>query len=251
MIYDFRKGDTAELLLDKLKAEFSDKSDFELDRINDIPKERVQYVGDSYIHRQGEHEYYMFAYLHRYASIQFSSLPKYHITECETREIYSGYRFSSRMPVKVYCIDQRKSLGKLRLELCKHCQRQINFLSLDTDDVKWFDIILKKAEERAYALEDLRMDGYTRDWNHVSKALRFKKGFICEKCGIDLSERRAEFFCEVHHVDGEKMNNKPSNLKCLCIQCHSNVDSNHKSNYSNGKNKLKLNQFKLQFGSVI
>ncbi|MDZ7694882.1 MAG: hypothetical protein U5K69_27815 [Balneolaceae bacterium] len=189
----------------------------------------------------------MFAYKKRFATEHYDTLPRYHITDCETRETYTGFRFANRMPVNIYCTDQRKDLGPKNLELCKNCHRQVNFYSYGDDQTDWFDVILKKGENRDYTEDDLRFDGYTRDWRQVSKAYRYKRGFICETCGIDLSDRRMEWFCEVHHIDNDKTNNTLNNLKCLCVKCHSNVDDKHRSNYSEGKNKDKLKQFDIYF----
>lgn len=37
----------------------------------------------------------------------------------------------------------------------------------------------------------------------------------CEKCGIDVP-----CILEVHHIDGDRKNNKLDNLKLLCANCH-------------------------------
>ena len=44
----------------------------------------------------------------------------------------------------------------------------------------------------------------------------FKKDF-CERCDF-----KAEHSCQldVHHRDGDKRNNQPSNLETLCANCH-------------------------------
>lgn len=247
MIYDFGKGITADFILEKLKSQLAKESDFQFERFDAIPHEKITFKGGSFIYRNSEHEYYMFAYKKRFSTITFDAFPKYHITNCKTRESYSGFWFANRMPVKVYCIDQRMDLGEHDLELCQNCQRDLNFFSYGDENTDWYDVILKKAASRDYTENDLRFDGYTRDWNQVSKAYRFKKGFVCESCNIDLSERRAEWFCEVHHKDYDKTNNSLENLSCLCVRCHASVNERHRQNYADGKNRTKLNQFNIHF----
>ena len=244
MLYDFLEGNTATFLMEKLKARFVRESKFEIDPIEGITFDLVKKKDGSFLFQKGEQEYYVFAYKKKFATVSYGTLPKFHITDCETRETYSGYRFANQMPVEIYCIDQRINLGAQHLELCKNCIRKINFFSFGTSDLKWYDVILKNAGNRNYTNEDLRLDGYTRDWNHVSKAYRFKNDFTCETCGVNLSSRKAEFFCEVHHKDKNKTNNSPENLECLCVKCHA---EQHIQNYSSGKNKAKLEQFELQF----
>jgi 5-methylcytosine-specific restriction endonuclease McrA len=43
-----------------------------------------------------------------------------------------------------------------------------------------------------------------------------RAGWICQQC----EERLAD---EVHHSDGDPSNNDPSNLICLCRDCHRQV----------------------------
>ena len=247
MIYNFQKGQTAEFMLNKLRSRFTSESDFVLDKLTNVPFEKIQLKNNAYVYSHGEHEHYMFAYKHRFATERYSTLPKYHISECQTRETYTGFRFSHQMPVNIYCIDQRKSLGAKTLELCKNCIKEVNFFSFGDKDIEWFEVILKKADQREYSDEDLRLDGYTRDWNHVSKAYRTKMNYTCEKCRINLKERRTEFFCETHHIDHNKANNNTENLQCLCVKCHSEVDNIHTHNYSSGRNLEKLSAFELHF----
>lgn len=247
MIYDFKKGKTAEYILKKLKAKFSIHSDFDFQRLKGIPHEKVELKEGSYVYQRGEHEYYMFAYKKKFATIEYSTLPRYHITNCVTRDTYSGFRFANEMPVEIYCSDQRRSLGAKHLDLCLNCHEQINFLSYGDGRMEWYKVILKKAENRDYLEEDLRIDGYTMDWNQVSKAYRHVKGFVCEVCGLNLSDRHPRFFCEAHHINKIKTDNSFENLKCLCVKCHSQVDEIHRSNYSTGNGKRKLNLFKIYF----
>lgn len=247
MIYDFTKGNTADYILDKLQADYADLSSFKFKHHEGITHEKITEVDGTFFYKEGEHEHYMFAYKKRFATEHYNTLPKYHIADCRTRESYTGFRFANRMPVNIYCTDQRKYLGEKNLDLCRNCQREIDFFSFGTEETEWYDVILKKADNRDYSKNDLRYDGYTRDWKQVSKAYRFKRNFVCESCGIDLSDRRKEWFCEVHHIDHDKTNNTPQNLECLCVKCHANVDDKHRTNYSEDKNKTKLKQFNIYF----
>ena len=59
---------------------------------------------------------------------------------------------------------------------------------------------------------------YTPDWREVSARYKTRVGFTCEICSVDLKDDRD--LLHVHHVDGVKTNNRPSNLQALCADCH-------------------------------
>ena len=50
----------------------------------------------------------------------------------------------------------------------------------------------------------------------------------CDKCGLDK-------LLEVHHKDGNRKNNKVSNLRILCKECHRKLENR-------GKPKPKINK---------
>jgi 5-methylcytosine-specific restriction endonuclease McrA len=60
---------------------------------------------------------------------------------------------------------------------------------------------------------------YTKNFDDISKRLRDENNWTCQECGINLSSSKR--YLHVHHVDGQKSNNERSNLRVLCIGCHS------------------------------
>lgn len=167
-----------------------------------------------------EDHYFLFAYLPRYNTKKYSSMPKYHIYTCESKEKYQGYKFSNKMPVDIYSKDENKTYSNQHLKLCRNCQKEVNHSIWGLfSDLQWFDVILKKANETEFTGKDLKRDGYVRLWKQISEAYREKMNFVCEECGINLTNDR--YFLEVHHNDKNRLNNNEDNLKCLCVKCHS------------------------------
>lgn len=56
----------------------------------------------------------------------------------------------------------------------------------------------------------------------------------CEECGIDRKWNNKPLMLEIDHIDGNRKNNKRSNLKCICPNCHSQTPTFRAKNKKNG-----------------
>ena len=61
-------------------------------------------------------------------------------------------------------------------------------------------------------------DDYDRNWPYITNAYRACKGWCCERCGVDLSDRT--HLLHTHHINGVKHDICFSNLMALCVLCH-------------------------------
>ena len=185
------------------------------------------------------------------------SLPRYHICKCATIDRYISqgtlkleYRRANCEPVKV--IDKsnfnREKLIR-NLPLCKNCARKLLHLYDEDMSSKDFVQILKEAKGEDDEPENLEVDifGYTKDWEHISTAYKESRNYTCERCGIHIDNAFDRQYIHTHHKDGNKLNNKTSNLECLCIRCHSQVNAVHRQNYAKGANKILLDQFNKEY----
>lgn len=58
--------------------------------------------------------------------------------------------------------------------------------------------------------------------NHIRRYLMEKNDYKCEKCGWGyVNEFTNKIPLELHHIDGNYLNNKEENLQLLCPNCHS------------------------------
>ena len=70
----------------------------------------------------------------------------------------------------------------------------------------------------------------------AAPALIYKRGHKCEKCNLEYWNGE-KIPLEVHHLDGDKLNNTEENLILLCPNCHALTD-----NYR-GKNQNSTKQY--------
>ena len=71
--------------------------------------------------------------------------------------------------------------------------------------------------------------------NHIIRYMLEKYDYKCEQCGWDkINVATGHSPLEIHHIDGDYTNNKESNLKVLCPNCHS-LTPNYKSLNKQGR----------------
>ena len=102
----------------------------------------------------------------------------------------------------------------------------------------------KRASTQKYSLEDIFNGKYNYPTSKLNKRL-IKEGYKearCECCG--LSEWLGKpIVLELHHIDGNRKNNKLENLKLLCPNCHSITDNFKSKNVKHYKfNNTKSNE---------
>lgn len=63
-----------------------------------------------------------------------------------------------------------------------------------------------------------------RGWRRVRAQVLHRDGYRCRRCGIMGTPRKGfGNSLEAHHRDGDATNNRMSNLKALCRDCHKSV----------------------------
>lgn len=73
-------------------------------------------------------------------------------------------------------------------------------------------------------------------------ALVFIRGHRCENCG--LTEWMENPIClEVHHIDGDSLNNELDNLKLLCPNCHALTENYRGKNINKGVTRVSDEEF--------
>ena len=68
------------------------------------------------------------------------------------------------------------------------------------------------------------------NWSQLRKLVIFRDGTTCQECKIEKVR------LHVHHIDFDRTNNSPLNLKTLCQKCHEACHMKRK--YENGAKML-------------
>jgi len=119
--------------------------------------------------------------------------------------------------------------GGTDLEACKNCLKILNYKGCNTQaeaiNRQVFDNFSFSQFFETYSSYFKSLPAkiaksstnYTDDWYSISSKLRNELDYKCEQCNVDLHADKT--LLHTLHLNGNKANNKRSNLKVLCADC--------------------------------
>ena len=194
--------------------------------------------------------------------------PKFHMTECRTIEdmrnrgrfnrYVTSVRADGYFSVRPWdeITSKRGEAMEAMLDPCKNCLKSLDYYgwasatSQQKNEIMRAFSVEKFYEEfesifrclPLYTPETFPDGNYTDDWAKISHETRRKANWVCSCCRIDCSNNTG--LLHVHHKDGNRGNNRPSNLEVLCVGCHK-ARPFHESMYVSSATKNNLEQLRL------
>ena len=175
----------------------------------------------------------------------YQNYPKFHISNCHTLvqmknggkiERYKKTLRSDGNFLMVVSGERTSETRYIPLEICGNCLYQYNGKMNRRYTKRTFNIrnyikapLLKNDFmdlNHSYFKDDLETvpQFYAQNWNQISNEMKKLREYSCQGCSINLEKEKK--YLHTHHVDSNPSNNIITNLKVLCIECHSN-EFNH------------------------
>lgn len=208
-----------------------------------------------YVIGPGDQRQQVFMYKRDYRLERFGK-PKFHICHCDTIADFianGGFREhyvrANSEPVPVYNMDDGMDEVMVNeLPLCKNCIRKLTEYRGIESSSEFVEILREaRAAEEDPEVHEVDIFGYTRDWDDISRAYREAHDYTCERCGLRIDDLFDRQYMHCHHKDENKLNNRESNLECLCLRCHSEVDEYHRHNLTTGANRIIMETFEEKY----
>lgn len=199
-----------------------------------------------YLEYEGrKHRGYMF--LREYFIEQYPGKgPRFHLLKCETIQQFINdgsfkqrYIWSNAERNTVVDRASKREHHDELLSICGYCSNAIRSEIGTTED---FAAIMEAINPKPIEVE-VDIKGYVRGWQRISRIAREVAGYRCAACDIQMVNKLHQKYIQVHHLNGNKLDNLAENLQCLCIYCHSKVDQRHLDNFGVGVNARELEEF--------
>ena len=160
---------------------------------------------------------------------------KIHFTACHTitkKQEIGKYdeqyvwirRGDGRFPAKFNIDNHEGSEDLYEMRPCKNCLKKLGIQMEDFSFAKYLESNPKSQSPSPPINTPTTIPpvgNYTSDWAKIARAAKEKADYTCEECDICHKGRRNKnSLIEVHHINGQRGDNRPSNLRVLCRDCH-------------------------------
>jgi hypothetical protein len=182
---------------------------------------------------------------YRNTGFKQDELPRFHVSDCKKlQEMRANKRFeryvvatredgSFELNISIKG-NQGFERRTERLNVCQFCLGKLGWQGFDSslpqpqrrtivsgftlnDFFKTYGKTLI-INEPTHTSNTAPLNAYTSDFKILGDQIKRDRNHRCDQCKIDLSNHLQ--FLHAHHINGQKSDNSPSNIKVVCIGCH-------------------------------
>jgi hypothetical protein len=212
----------------------------------DIPLDEVRVLND------GTHVYKgrrVIVYIRDVAEYgERVSMPRYHLALCSTLNMMIDEGRYQKRYVVATREDGKFSIQRIRGDAIIKVDAELDVCQQCLDELKYKSFSLRmQRDQRIKAVRDFSIksffeefgkscvwatprfdavhapsNAYSPQFFRIAKTIKDRRGYRCEQvdCRIDLSAPDNQRFLHAHHINADKSDNHPLNIKLLCIRCH-------------------------------
>ena len=174
-----------------------------------------------------------------YQNIYINSNLKYTLTceNCNNNSIITGQSIKIKLKIGKHicksCVTSENNQKKKKNKQCAFCNKLVK--SCNT----YCSISCQHKYDNSIKIQNW-LDG-NKVYNEVTSVIR---NYLLEKCNGSCSicgwnkrhKSDNRYLCQIDHIDGVSVNNKPENLRVLCPCCHSETDTYGNRNKNSTRN---------------
>jgi hypothetical protein len=173
-------------------------------------------------------------------------LPKFHVAHCPTLKNMSEVGRSHRYLISAR-VDGTFRLNVFRgnamktetqsLNVCQNCLGALEFNGFKNNFTRperalhvsaftpagFFEQYPRLLDGAGHGDSNVApINAYTADFPKISTQVRTAAGWRCQEvtCKYDCSSPSLRQYLHVHHLNGNRADNSPRNLKAVCVECH-------------------------------
>ena len=112
---------------------------------------------------------------------------------------------------------------EVSLQICNYCKSMLSSMRIPVNQISLeqffdrYDTYIPKSINRYETFSQVQ--DYSDDHAAVAERCKNETDYTCQQCGVKCKTNKA--LLHLHHINGVKSDNYPSNLRVLCVACHS------------------------------